>query len=96
MKQTPITPPARDNLPNPIRTLVVDDSVVLLEGLCTYLEAQPLFQVIGTAMHGSEALPVPVTSRALVTQVTRFLLNVAPYLDFADEVGARPAGRVNT
>jgi hypothetical protein len=47
-------------------------------------------------LHGSEALPIPVTSRALVTQVARFLLGVAPYLDFAGEVGVRPAGRVNT
>lgn len=56
MKQTPTTPPVCDNFPNPLRTLVVDDSVVLLENLCTYLEMQPLFQVIGTAMDGSEAL----------------------------------------
>ncbi len=47
-------------------------------------------------LHGSEALPLPVTSRALVTQVARFLLEVAPYLDFVGEAGATSAGRVNT
>jgi DNA-binding NarL/FixJ family response regulator len=56
MKQTPTTPPAPDNFPHPLRTLVVDDSVVLLEGLCAYFKTQPLFQVVGTAMDGSEAL----------------------------------------
>jgi len=35
---------------------VVDDYVVLLERLCAYFKAQPLFQVVGTAMNGSEAL----------------------------------------
>ena len=56
MKQTPTTPPAPDNFPHPLRTLVVDDSVVLLERLCAYFKTQPLFQVVGTAMDGSEAL----------------------------------------
>ena len=45
-----------DNFPHPLRTLVVDDSVVFLERLCAYFKTQPLFQVIGTAMNGSEAL----------------------------------------
>jgi DNA-binding NarL/FixJ family response regulator len=56
MKKTPTTPPAPNTFPQPLRTLVVDDSVVLLEGVCAYLKTEPLFQVIGTAMHGSEAL----------------------------------------
>ena len=47
-------------------------------------------------LHGSEELPLPVTSRALVTQVARFLLGVAPYLDFLGEAGVTPVGRVNT
>jgi len=34
----------------------VDDSVMLLEGLCAYFKTQPLFQVVGTAMDGCEAL----------------------------------------
>jgi DNA-binding NarL/FixJ family response regulator len=45
-----------DNFPHPLRTLVVDDSVVFLERLSAYLKTQPLFQVVGTAMNGSEAL----------------------------------------
>ena len=56
MKQTPTTPAAPDNFPHPLRTLVVDDSVVLLERLCAYFKTQPLFQVVGTAADGSEAL----------------------------------------
>jgi DNA-binding NarL/FixJ family response regulator len=56
MKQTPTTPPAPDNFPHPLRTLVVDDSVVFLKGLCAYFKTQPLFQVVGTALDGSEAL----------------------------------------
>ncbi len=56
MRQTPTTPPASDNFPHPLRTLVVDDSVVLLEVLCAYLKTQPLFQVVGAALDGSEAL----------------------------------------
>ena len=45
-----------DNFPIPLRTLVVDDSVVLLENLCTFLKSKPLFHVFGTAANGSEAL----------------------------------------
>jgi DNA-binding NarL/FixJ family response regulator len=56
MKQTPTTPPAPDNFPRPLRTLVVDDSVMLLEHLCAYFKTQPLFQVVGTAANGVEAL----------------------------------------
>jgi two-component system nitrate/nitrite response regulator NarL len=53
MNQTPTTP---DNFPHPLRTLVVDDSVKFLEVLCGYIKTQPLFQVVGTAMGGEEAL----------------------------------------
>ena len=56
MKPTPATLSAPDNFLQPLRTLVVDDSVVLLRGLCAYLKTLPLFQVIGTAADGSEAL----------------------------------------
>ena len=56
MKPTSTTPPAPDSFPRPLRTLVVDDSAVLLERLCAYIETQPLFQVVGTAVNGSEAL----------------------------------------
>ena len=56
MKETPTTPTAPDNFPQPLRILLVDDSVVLLERLCAYLKAQPSFQVIGTATNGSYAL----------------------------------------
>jgi len=56
MKQTPTTPPAPDNFPQPLRTLVVDDSFRFLKALCAYLQTQPSFQVVGTAVDGSEAL----------------------------------------
>jgi DNA-binding NarL/FixJ family response regulator len=57
MKQTPITPfSSHDNHPRPLRTLVVDDSVMFMEGLCAYLMTEPMFQVVGTALDGSEAL----------------------------------------
>jgi DNA-binding NarL/FixJ family response regulator len=56
MKNTPATPPAPDNHPHPLRTLLVDDSVMFLEDLCAYLMTEPLFQVVGTALDGTEAL----------------------------------------
>ena len=56
MKQTPTAPPVPDNFRRPLRLLVVDDSVGLLKSLCAYFETQPLFQVVGTAMDGGEAL----------------------------------------
>jgi CheY-like chemotaxis protein len=57
MKPTPITPfLSHNNHPHPLRTLVVDDSVMFMEGLCAYLMTEPMFQVIGTALDGSEAL----------------------------------------
>jgi len=36
--------------------LVVDDSVMFMEGLCAYLMTKPMFQVVGTALDGGEAL----------------------------------------
>jgi DNA-binding NarL/FixJ family response regulator len=57
MKQTAAMPlPSHDNHPHPLRTLVVDDSVMFLEGLCAYLMTEPMFQVVGTALDGGEAL----------------------------------------
>jgi CheY-like chemotaxis protein len=56
MRQTPPTPPAPDNLPQPLRTLVVDDSFKFLKALCAYLQTELLFAVVGTAMGGGEAL----------------------------------------
>jgi len=56
MNQTPTTPPPPDNFPQPLRTLVVDDSFRFLKTLCAYLQTEPLFQVVGTAMGGGEAL----------------------------------------
>ncbi len=58
MKQTPTTPPAPDSFPHPLRTLVVDDSAMLLKSLCAYLKTHPLFQVVGTAVDGKEALHI--------------------------------------
>ena len=49
------------------------------------------------ALLNTEAeIALPVTARVLVAQVTRFLLEVAPYLDFAGEAGVTPAGKVKT
>ena len=56
MNQTPNAPPTPDNFPQPLRTLVVDDSFRFLKALCAYLQTAPLFQVVGTAMDGGEAL----------------------------------------
>ena len=56
MKQTPTALPALDDFPNPLRTLVVDDSAILMKSLCAYLNSQRLFQVVGTAVDGKEAL----------------------------------------
>ena len=56
MKNTETTAGRRDRFLRPLRTLVADDSVVLLKSLCAYLRTQPLFQVVGTAVDGGEAL----------------------------------------
>jgi DNA-binding NarL/FixJ family response regulator len=40
----------------PIRTLVVDDHAIVLDGLVTLLTAQPDIQVAGTASNGRDAL----------------------------------------
>jgi two-component system, NarL family, response regulator LiaR len=48
--------PVSDDSRIPIRTLVVDDSAVLLEKLCHFLETQPLMELVGTAAQGQEAL----------------------------------------
>ena len=58
MKQTRTTSPAPDNFPHPLRTLVVDDSAILLKSLCAYLKSQRLFDVVGTAVDGEEALHI--------------------------------------
>ena len=56
MQQTFSAPPAPANFPQPLRTLVVDDSVALLGGLCAYMKTQPVFHVVGTAADGREAV----------------------------------------
>jgi len=56
MKHTVTTVPTLDDHPHPLRTLVVDDSVMFMEGLCAYLMSEPLFQVVGTVLDGSDAL----------------------------------------
>ena len=56
MKWTPAQSPGPDNSPRPLRTLVVDDSVVLLRALCAFMKTQSQFHVVGTAGNGSEAL----------------------------------------
>ena len=56
MKNTQTSAGMLDRFLRPLRTLVVDDSVVLLKGLCAYIKTQPLFQVVGTAVDGGEAL----------------------------------------
>jgi DNA-binding NarL/FixJ family response regulator len=58
MKHPPTASPVPNNFPHVFRTLVVDNSVVFLKSLCSYLKTQPLFQVIGTAADGGEALRV--------------------------------------
>jgi DNA-binding NarL/FixJ family response regulator len=55
-KDAQTAPVVPDHIRPPIRTLVVDDSVTLLERLCRLLEAQPLIEVVGTAKQGNEAL----------------------------------------
>ena len=56
MNQTPTTATPPDNFPRPLRTLVVDDSVLLLKGLGAYLKTLPLLHVVGTAVGGREGL----------------------------------------
>ena len=56
MKQTPSMPPVSGSFSQPLRTMVVDNSAVFLQTFCFYLKTQPMFQVVGTAMDGGEAL----------------------------------------
>ena len=55
MKQTPATPPAPDCFPQRLRMLVVVDDPVV-EALCACSKAQPLFQVVGTAVGGEAGI----------------------------------------
>ena len=50
MKQTPTMPPAPDNFPHPLRTVVVGDSVLLLERLCAFYGVRVLCQVVCPAL----------------------------------------------
>jgi two-component system, NarL family, nitrate/nitrite response regulator NarL len=50
--QTPIAPSGH----HPLRTLIVDDSTLLLACLRQLLDTQALVQVVGTAANGREAL----------------------------------------
>ena len=43
---------------NTINILLVDDHQILLDGLRTMLEAEPDFNIIGTAKNGHEAIPI--------------------------------------
>ena len=56
MKPKCKTPIAPDGILNPLRTLIVDDSALLLSCLCRLLGTQAFVQVVGTAANGSEAL----------------------------------------
>ena len=47
-------------------------------------------------MRECRAFAAPLTSRALMAEVTGFVLGVAPYLDFAAEAGVAPAGMAKT
>ncbi len=40
----------------PIRTLVVDDSAVALNAICSFLKLQPNIDIVGTASDGCQAL----------------------------------------
>ena len=46
----------KNGIPRPLRTLLVDDSALLLTCLRRVLDTHALFQVVGTAANGSEAL----------------------------------------
>jgi hypothetical protein len=50
MKETPTTPPVPDSFPHPLRTVVVGDSVLLLERLCAFYRVRVLCQLVGTAL----------------------------------------------
>jgi DNA-binding NarL/FixJ family response regulator len=56
MKKECSTPLSADGLLHPLRTLIVDDSTLLLTCLHRLLDTQALVQVVGTAVNGVEAL----------------------------------------
>ena len=56
LKQTSTALTAPDDFSHPLRTLVVNNSVLLLKVLYAYLRAQLLFQVVRIAVSGREAL----------------------------------------
>ena len=56
MKTKHETPVASGSIVQPLRTLLVDDSVLLLACLRLLLDRQALVHVVGTAANGNEAL----------------------------------------
>ena len=56
MKNRDRTQPAGNEVAEPIRTLVVDDSAHWLETVCAFLESAPAVAVVGTARDGLQAL----------------------------------------
>jgi DNA-binding NarL/FixJ family response regulator len=56
MTKNCITPPVPKGMPSPVRTLIVDDSHVILTCLREFLDTQAHIQVVGTAADGIEAL----------------------------------------
>lgn len=77
MNDIPALPVVADRIRPPFRTLVVDDSVRVLAGLCRLLETQPLIRVVGTAAQGSKALQM---AEVLQPDVVLMDLNM-PLLD---------------
>ena len=56
MKKKHNTPLAPTGIRSPLRTLIVDDSELLLSVVSRFLDTQVLVQVVGMAANGSEAL----------------------------------------
>lgn len=56
MQESCKTPVAIGGIRSPLRTLIVDDSTIIVTSLRRILDAEALIQVVGTAANGSEAL----------------------------------------
>ena len=71
-----------ENLTNSIRLLIVDDQIIIRQGLTSLLEAKPDLEVVGSAENGQETLEVLESLQGTPQQPDVVLLDVRmPVMD---------------
>ena len=71
-----------------IRLVLVDDHSIVREGLCSILNAEPDFQVVGEASNGEEALRVVARTRPDVVLLD-LKMSGAPGVDVCRDITAK-------